>query len=268
MVHKAYSEKYLPRHVQCAIVEFADSNLEMPGLPPRHFPLTPVPWKFTTTMTNLAGVKHNVHVARSQLNIQLAFAVTGHAAQGKTLPQVLVNLCEGRFAAYISASRVRTCEGLFVTETVSLKKLNRPVNSDLRQKCRRLERLEHNAKVCHGIEAGPILPVLDPESEMSISDAGTVAPSLSAETIPNERRSQQKIAMPTPLCFRSNPPECGPIDRLPTIPALRNPPLTSLSISPLFLQPMSTHYLPANPSSLRRNLIDFTIPLCYFVHLA
>ena len=57
-------------------------------------------------------------------------------------------------------------------------------------------------------------------------------------------------------------------DRLPTIPALRNPPLAFLSTSLLFLQPSTTRYLPANPSSLRRNPTDFAIPLRYFVHFA
>ena len=49
-------------------------------------------------------------------------------------------------------------------------------------------------------------------------------------------------------------------DRLPTIPAFRNPPLASLSTSPLFLRPTTTRYIPANPSSLRRNPTDFAIP--------
>ena len=187
-----------------------DSNLEIPGLPPCHFPLTPVLWKFTTTITNLVGVKPNIHVVRSQLNIQPAFAVTGHATQGKTLPQVLVSLCEGGFFAYVSASRAKTHEGLFVTETVSLNKLNWPVNNDLCHECHRLERLEHNMKVCHGIKTGPMLPALDPESEMNISGLGMVAPPLAVEKIQNKSWSQPKIVAPTPLSFRPHPPECGP----------------------------------------------------------
>jgi len=193
---------------QCAIVEFPDSNVEIPGLPPRHFPLTPVPWKFTTTMADSSGTKRNVHVSRSQLNLQPAFAVTGHAAQGKTLPQVLVDLREGGFAAYVSASRARTREGLFLTETVSLDKLNRPVNNDLRHECRRLERLEHNTKVRHGIVAGPILPALDPETETSISDAGMAVPLSTADKNLDLCRSQSELAPPPPA-FRPNPPDCG-----------------------------------------------------------
>ena len=57
-------------------------------------------------------------------------------------------------------------------------------------------------------------------------------------------------------------------DWLPTIPALRNPSLASLSTSPLFLRPTTTHYLPANPSSLHRNPTNFAILLHYFVRFA
>ena len=59
-----------------------------------------------------------------------------------------------------------------------------------------------------------------------------------------------------------------PVDRLPTIPALRNLPLASLSTSPLFLRPTTTRYIPANPSSLRQNPTNFAIPLRYFVRFA
>ena len=90
---------------KCVIVEFPDSNVEIPDLPAHHFPLVPIMWKFTTVITDLAEGKHNIHVSRSQLNLQPTFAITGHAAQGKTLPQVLVDLREGGFAAYVSASR-------------------------------------------------------------------------------------------------------------------------------------------------------------------
>lgn len=72
---------------KCVIVEFPDSVVELPGLPPRCFPLTPITWKFSTTMTDSTGNKRTAHVSRSQLSLQPAFAITGHAAQGKTLPK-------------------------------------------------------------------------------------------------------------------------------------------------------------------------------------
>jgi hypothetical protein len=153
----------------CVIVEFPDSTVEIPGLPSHCFPLTPTTWKFNISLEDGKGGKRNAHVLRTQLNLQPAFAITGHAAQGKTLPQVLVDLGEGGFAAYVSASRARTREGLFITNAISLKDLNKPVNSDLRQECRRLERLEHNTKVRYGFESGELMASLDPESEINVS---------------------------------------------------------------------------------------------------
>ena len=192
---------------KCVIVDFPDSNVEIPGLPAHHFPLVPTTWKFTTATTDSAEVQRNIHVSRSQLNLQPAFAITGHAAQGKTLPQVLVDLHEGGFAAYVSASRARTREGLFLTEEITLENLNRTVSSDLRQECRRLQRLEYNTKVRYGVETGPMLPALDPESEtIATSDLGT-------EMEPPTTRVEQILAQPQQVTpkpqssLRQNPPD-------------------------------------------------------------
>ena len=154
---------------KCVIVEFPDSTAEIPGLPSHCFPVTPTTWKFSTSLGDNNSSKRTAHVRRTQLNLQPAFAITGHAAQGKTLPQVLVDLTEGGFSAYVSASRACTCEGLFITNTISLEDLNKPVNSDLRQECRRLERLEHNTKVRYGFESGELMAPLDPASEIDVS---------------------------------------------------------------------------------------------------
>ena len=192
----------------CIVVEFPDSTVEIPGLPSHCFPLTPFTWKFNTSLEDGKGGKRNAHVLRTKMNLQPAYAITGHAAQGKTLPQVFVNLSEGGFAAYVSASRAQTREGLFLTETVSLDKLNRPVNSDLRHECRRLERLEYNTRINHGIETGPILSALDPESETSMSDLGMKVPPSAAETISDRLQSLSETAAPAPPRFRPNPPNC------------------------------------------------------------
>ena len=154
---------------KCVIVEFPDSVVEIPSLPSRCFPLTPTTWKFPVSLEDGQGGKRKANIVRTQLNLQPAFAITGHAAQGKTLPQVLVDLSEGGFSAYVSASRARTREGLFITNTISLADLNKPVNSDLRQECRRLEQLEHNTKVRHGFISGRFLAPLDPASEIEVS---------------------------------------------------------------------------------------------------
>ena len=80
-------------------MEFPDSKVRLLDLPPGHFPITPISWKFTTILTDEHGTQRKVRITRHQLPIQPGFAVTGQSAQGKTLPQVIVNLHEGSFGA-------------------------------------------------------------------------------------------------------------------------------------------------------------------------
>jgi hypothetical protein len=187
----------------CVIVEFSDSTVEIPGLPPHCFPLTPILWKFNVSLEDGQGGKRSARVLRMQLNLQPGFVITGHAAQGKTLPQVLVDLGEGGFSAYVSASRACTREGLFITNTISLEDLNKPVNSDLRQECRRLERLEHNTKIRYGFKSGKLMVPLDPESEIDVSPSGSTlqAPGLTILDL---------ASVPSVLCSSPTPPASIP----------------------------------------------------------
>ena len=174
IVRKIFTKPCANNHsvAQCVIVEFPDSTVEIPNLPSHCFPLTPTKWRFTTVLNDATNnASRTVHIVRSQLNLQPAFAITGHAAQGKTLQNVLVDLREGGFAAYVSASRARTRHGLFITSPITLNDLNKPVHSNLRQECRRLERLEHNTKIRYGFQTGKVMPLLDPESETDLSSA-------------------------------------------------------------------------------------------------
>ena len=202
VVRKIFTEPCTNNYsvAKCVIVEFADSTVELPGLPLHCFPLTPTTWRFATVLSDATGGKQNVHIVRSQLNLQPAFAITGHAAQGKTLPQVLIDLTEGGFAAYISASRAQTRKGLFITDAVTLDVLNKPVTSNLRQECRRLERLEHNTKIHYGFEIGNIMAVLDPEAEveMVLLDPKPATPEPQPASAPNP--------LPPPSNFTSSPP--------------------------------------------------------------
>jgi len=199
VVRKIFTEPCVNNYsvAKCIIVEFPDSTVEIPGLPLRCFPLTPTVWKFNIALSDTAAGKRTVRVTRSQLNLQPAFAITGHAAQGKTLPQVIVDLAEGGFSAYVSASRARTRKGLFIAGAVTLENLNKPVSSDLRQECRRLERLEHNTKVRHGLKIGNILASLDPESE-----AGMVP---SEPKLPVPEPIATAHSLPLPSCFSPLP---------------------------------------------------------------
>lgn len=63
------------------------------------------------------------------------------------LPEVLVDLSEGGFAAYVAASRARTQDGICLTKPVTLKELNKPIPADLLIEVRHLEALEHNTYI-------------------------------------------------------------------------------------------------------------------------
>lgn len=115
----------------CAIVEFPDSKVSLPGLPEKYFPVQPAKWTFTTLLDTDDGKKISVQITRIQLPFQPGFAVTGQSAQGKTLPSVLVNLHEGSFGAYVAASHARCHEGLCITEEVNLNQLNQPIPYNL-----------------------------------------------------------------------------------------------------------------------------------------
>ena len=156
-------------HSTCVIVEFPDSKVRLLDLPPGHFPITPISWKFATILTDEHGTQRKVHITHHQLPIQPGFTVTGQSAQGKTLPQVIVNLHEGSFGAYVAASRARTREGICITQQVTLNNLNKCLPYDLFQEVRRFDAIEHNTYVHHGTLDGPLIEVPNIKSERSLS---------------------------------------------------------------------------------------------------
>src|SRR5260370_40491091 len=91
---------------------------------------------------------------RHQLPIQLAFAITSHGAQGKTL-------------SHVTASRARSQHGLAITkEVTSLAQLNYHLPKDLLYETRRLEALQHNTLVKNGfLDGGFLVDIPDPEKE-------------------------------------------------------------------------------------------------------
>lgn len=119
-------------YAMCAVVEFLHSKVHVSGLPKTWFPVTQATWSFTTLLDKPDGSKEKNRVTRSQLPIQPAFAVTGHSAQGKTLPKVMVDLSEGGFGAYVAAS------------------------------------LEHNTYIQYGVRVGDMVPVPDAEADRSV----------------------------------------------------------------------------------------------------
>lgn len=157
-------------YCSCAIVEFPDSPVKLEGLPQGYFPITPVTFSFTASLTRECdGQTEKLKFSRHQLPIQPGFAVTGHSAQGKTLPKVLVGLHEGGFASYVAASRAKSRTGLCITQAVRLSDLNKPLPHDLFVEINRLGVLEKNTLVRHGFSSGALLPVPDPESELELA---------------------------------------------------------------------------------------------------
>ena len=134
----------------CAIVEFPQSKVCLPDLPSHYFPVLPIKTTFTTQLATTSNEKSKFKITRSQLPIQPAFAVTGHSAEGKTLPTVLTNLREGGFGAYVATSRARSRHGLYITEPIQLQDLEKPLPYNLLQESKRLAILEHNTYVQYG----------------------------------------------------------------------------------------------------------------------
>ncbi|KAG2351447.1 hypothetical protein BDR07DRAFT_1189605, partial [Suillus spraguei] len=78
-------------YASCVLVKFPHSKVCLNNLPKGYYPVLPSTWTFTTSIDCTEGKQEKIHVTCYQVPIQPAFAVTGHSAQGKTLPQVLVN---------------------------------------------------------------------------------------------------------------------------------------------------------------------------------
>jgi len=151
-------------HAKSVIIEFPMSKVSFEQLPPHYFPITPISWSFATKING-----NLIRANRQQLPIQPAFAVTGHSAEGKTLPNVLADLHEGGFAAYVVASRPTSREGLCLSRPVSLEMLNRPLPYDLHIELQRLKIMEHNTLIRYGFEEGIEQPVFHPETESQLS---------------------------------------------------------------------------------------------------
>lgn len=151
-------------HCKCAIVEFPESSIQLSGLPKGYFPIIPIKFTFTTYLNN-TNDKTKIQIIRHQLPIQPAFAITGHSAEGKSLPKIMCSLHEGGFAAYVAASRAFNRSGLCITHPVHLKDLNKPVPEDLFIEHRRLQCLQHNTNVTYHFSDGVLINVPDAESE-------------------------------------------------------------------------------------------------------
>jgi hypothetical protein len=143
-------------HASVAIVEFDDADFQLEGLPRNHFPIKAVSERVTQVMQRKTdGSRWQMQVSRYQLPFELAFAITGHSAQGKTMDCVVCDLSSLDDGGYVAVSRARTREGVVFTRPVSLQDLNRPLKQELTLEMRRLEALAHNTLVYHGYTSEP-----------------------------------------------------------------------------------------------------------------
>lgn len=138
------SDKFVTADI--VLVEFPNLSIKLANLPKGYYPVQQHLWNFATTL-NINGNLTRIKVTRHQQPLQLGFAITAHSAQGKTMSNILCSLHNGGYAAYVAASRATTHYNLFITDLVTLKQLNRPINHNLLEECCRLDTLIHNTLV-------------------------------------------------------------------------------------------------------------------------
>jgi hypothetical protein len=62
-------------HSTCILVHFPDSDVSLPHLPKKCFPIVPVKTTFTTQLLSETATKMTIKITRSQMPIQPAFAI-------------------------------------------------------------------------------------------------------------------------------------------------------------------------------------------------
>ena len=152
-----------------ALVEFPDSTVEIPGLPKGWYPIEPISCTVKQILVQKDTQKLiEVSATRFQLPIQLAFAITSHCAQGRTLSGIVCDISSGGHNAYVAASWARNRNSLVITKFItSNAQLNRPLASDLVCEMKRLSCLQHNTLVLHGYVSSTLRHIDDPEQDLA-----------------------------------------------------------------------------------------------------
>ncbi|KAJ3516563.1 hypothetical protein NMY22_g14178 [Coprinellus aureogranulatus] len=75
----------------------------------------------------------------------------------------------GGFGAYVAASRAKSRDGLCLLQPVTLRELNKPLPEDLINEIARLKALEHNTLIRHKLANGDLVPIPNPEAEVSVN---------------------------------------------------------------------------------------------------
>ncbi|CAD6923108.1 unnamed protein product [Tilletia controversa] len=132
-----------------AVIRFdEEAQWSLTGLQPGCLPVYPATTSFS--FKDEDDVKHSI--SRRQLPLQPRFAMTVHSAQGMTSKGgVAVELSNGGFEAYVSASRCTRREDVFLLKAVDLRQLNSPpLPEALRAELSRLQTLANRTKTKHG----------------------------------------------------------------------------------------------------------------------
>src|SRR5260370_34325607 len=133
-------------YAMVALVEFESSPVKLSHLPTGYFPITPISSRIQASMHNpITNSSFSFLAMRHQLPIQLAFAITSHGAQGKTLSHVTADITvKKQGIACVAVSSAQSRHGLAITkEVTSLSQLNYPLPKDLLDETRRFDALQH-----------------------------------------------------------------------------------------------------------------------------
>ena len=138
------------RHLKSCIVEIPGADaVEMPHLPPRHFPILP---DDTEIKYEHPASHKRCTIKRKQVPIEPGFAVTSHKAQGQTLNKAVVDLagCTGTEQPYVMASRCTSLEGLLILRDFKFDQITKRHSEDLRKEFSRLDNLRLRTIVKYG----------------------------------------------------------------------------------------------------------------------
>ena len=114
------------------------------------------------------GTKARTKITCHQFPIEPAFSLNSNGCQGQTISKILADLWIGGFSTYVQASRVTNREGICLTESITLRDLQKSLPINLKKENMRLHAFERNTLINYGFEEGDYVDIPDIESEQGI----------------------------------------------------------------------------------------------------
>jgi hypothetical protein len=123
------------------------TDVKVPGLPENIVPVYPT----TTNIVAMLPSDEKLHVARTQVEVLINFAMTDFASQGKTRPWNVCDLNNLRShqSYYTALSRSATAEGTLILQGFDPKVITGRCSGALRQEFRELELLDEITQLRH-----------------------------------------------------------------------------------------------------------------------